>query len=111
MFRVGIDIVKISDFEKRAQRSGLFLGRIFDKKELSDREKDLSHLAGLFAAKEAVLKALSLPAGCWREIVILHEKSGRPVVESKLLQDYKDFDLSISHDGDYAVAMFVAITD
>lgn len=70
------------------------------------------HLAGVFAAKEAVIKALGLKPGCWLGIEIVNEKSGKPVV--KLAENLgkgkiASCDLSISHDGKYAVAFFVAL--
>ena len=103
--KCGIDLVFIPDFEKRAQRGGEgFLKRIFLEGELGNREMD--HLAGVFAAKEAVLKALGLPVGSWRKIEVVYEKNGKPKVKVSG-QGIQGGDLSISHAGGYAVAVFV----
>lgn len=105
MVKCGVDLVFIPDFQKRTKRGGEgFLGKIFLESELKDTES--SHLAGIFAAKEAVVKALGLPSGSWHKIEIAYEKNGRPKVRV-WGKKIKSCDLSISHAGDYAVAVFV----
>lgn len=102
--RVGIDIVQISRFEKAFNTSrGYFEDKIFSPEELLDVRP--TRLAGIFAAKEAVMKALSVKAGHWKEIVVSRHEDGRPRI-SKLPQELERWqsDLSISHDGDYAIA-------
>lgn len=104
----GIDIVDISDFKKSLKNGGkIFLDKIFTKSE----QKNLNpiHLAGVFAAKEAITKALSMPIGSWLKIEISHEKSGRPKVSFPLSGKYQSFDLSISHTEETAIASFVAL--
>lgn len=106
MIKCGVDLVFIPEFEERAKRGGEgFLRKIFLESELKNTES--SHLAGIFAAKEAVLKALGLPAGSWHKIEIVYEKNGRPKVHV-LGRKIKGCDLSVSHTGDYAIAIFVA---
>lgn len=105
MLRCGVDLVFISEFQKRAKRSGEgFLRKIFLESELKNTE--VSHLARVFAAKEAVMKALGLPVGSWHRIEVSYQKSGKPGIKV-LDKRIKDCDLSISHAGDYAVAVFV----
>ena len=105
MIKCGVDLVFIPEFEERAKRGGEgLLRKIFWESELRNTES--SHLAGIFAAKEAVLKALGLPAGSWDKIEVSYGKSGRPKVRV-LGKKIKSCDLSISHAGDYAVAVFV----
>ena len=105
MIKCGIDLVFIPEFEERAKRSGKgFLGKIFLESELRNTES--SHLAGVFAAKEAAMKALGLPAGSWHKIEVSYDKNGRPKVHV-LGKKSKRCDLSISHAGDYAIAVFV----
>jgi phosphopantetheine--protein transferase-like protein len=69
-------------------------------------------LAGMFAAKEAVIKALAMKAGEWRKIEIGKNNHGRP--EARLADFSRRIvahDLSISHDGEYAVAAAVFLLE
>ncbi len=104
MIKCGVDLVFIPEFEERAKRGRKgFLRKIFLERELRNTES--SHLAGVLAAKEAVMKALGLPAGSWHKIEVSYDKNGRPRarVSGKKV---KSCDLSISHAGDYAIAVF-----
>ena len=99
--KAGTDIVKISRIEKSI-KNPRFLDSVYTEKE---REycKNSQSLAGLFAAKEAYLKAL----GCGidrrlNSIEIDHNEKGKPFISGD-----DSCDLSISHDGDYAVAFVI----
>lgn len=104
--KIGCDIVYIPRFKKILTRTPSMRSRIF----LPQEEKGASRekLAGIFAAKEAVIKALGLKAGDWLKIEIVKDKNGRPGV--KLVNPSKNIisqDLSISHDKNYALAFAV----
>jgi len=105
--RIGTDIVRIERF--RVLRTETALDKIFLPSEL--RNRDPEHLAGIFAAKEAVTKALKIPAGSWQKIEVGHEKTGRPTLTIAPDLSPKDaihsYDISISHDGEYAIAVAV----
>jgi phosphopantetheine--protein transferase-like protein len=103
--KCGVDLVFVPDFEKRARQGGeTFFKKVFLETELKNSET--AHLAGLFAAKEAVLKALDLPAGSWHLIEIRYQENGKP--RARVFgKEIKGSHLSISHAGDYAVAVFV----
>jgi len=104
--KIGCDIVNISRFKKILARTPLTRQQMFLPRE--DNNASFEHLAGIFAAKEAVMKALELKAGRWKEIEIVKGKSGRPKI--KLLVSNKQIinhDISISHDRDYAMAVAV----
>lgn len=105
----GVDIVEISDFRANIEKGGAtFLEKCFFPEE-SDNAS-VQSLAGIFAAKEAVMKALSLRAGKWKEIIIKHEADGRPYVEFVSLSVRPiSCDVSISHTESSAVAQFVAL--
>lgn len=110
MIKTGIDLVYIPEFESSLRSGGEnFTKKVFNSSEL--RNGSTQHLAGVFAAKEAIIKALSLPAGSWLKIYINNDEDGRPQV--KLPKFFKgkinSYDLSISHSGDYAVAVFVTL--
>lgn len=106
MIKCGVDLVFIPRFKESVKRGGEgFLRRVFLESELEKTE--VSHLAGVFAAKEAAMKALGMPAGDWHKIEVFYQKSGKPKVKVSGKR-IKNCDLSISHAGDYAVAVFVA---
>lgn len=78
------------------------LDRIFSKSELENR--DPAHLAGIFAVKESVFKAIGAPPK-WKDVEVASLKSGKPLATLSQAYQFDIIDISISHDGDYAVAM------
>src|SRR3990172_941483 len=91
MHSVGIDIIEIPRIERAIQRWGeRFLQRVYTPAELELYRHRPPQLAVLFAAKEAVIKALgnphpqfawSLGIGApkrWQEIEVLRDPGGRP---------------------------------
>lgn len=114
----GIDIIEISRIEEAISSwDSAFLNRVYTHSELEICKGSHASLAGRFAAKEAVLKAInSSQLTCnWREIEILASESGRPVLKmhGNMHSAYKEkhmqgIDVSISHCRDYAVAVAVA---
>ncbi len=120
---IGIDVVNIARFEKAFKQHGdRFRDRIFTQKELDHAEEKKSfymHMAGKFAAKEAVKKAL--PDGAriglsWTDIEILNDSDGKPYTvlhgEAKKLMEENDLAqvlVSISHTNDVAVSNGMAV--
>ena len=96
--KVGIDIVHVPRIENLDEFA---LKKIFHLSEL--RNKDKLHLAGLFAAKECCKKIF--PDSDWLDFEIKKRADGKPYVHSK--QGFEG-DISISHDGDYAIAVVIA---
>lgn len=105
---IGCDIVSLIRFRNIISRTPAMRRRIFLPQET--KGASIEKLAGIFAAKEAAAKALDLSPGRWHDLEIMYEKNGKPSIsfKDKTLRTSFDSDLSISHDGDYAVA-FVAI--
>lgn len=119
----GIDIVEISRIKKLLERSGeRFEMQCFTATERNAFEADVNriqHLAGRFAAKEAVLKALGtgltqgtslldievqrLPTG--QPSVVLYAKCKEIAAELGITR----WLLSISHTSSYATASAIAI--
>jgi phosphopantetheine--protein transferase-like protein len=100
---IGIDLVNIPEFTQQMTNGGTtFAEKAFTAVEL--RNDDMTHLAGLWAAKEAVMKASGTEAGRWLSIEIEHTQSGAPIAHI----DDMTFEISISHHGDYAVAVAYA---
>lgn len=109
--RTGIDLVRVDEFKQSRRQAGeAFDRRLFTPEEL-DGADDL-RLAGAFAAKEAAFKALDLPKGQWHVVQLLHEPSGRPALKFGSGFDPSrvvSCDVSISHTGDYVVAVVTAL--
>lgn len=83
---VGLDLVEIERIEGLLERHGDgFARRILhpdeDATRLAHRDGP-AHLAGLFAAKEAVMKALGtgMAGAGFTEIAVLHHDGGQPYV-------------------------------
>ena len=124
---IGIDIVKISRIAEAMQKER-FCEKILNKSEIkyaNSKSKVITKygfdsvamtVAGLFAAKEAVLKAIGVGMSGgygFKDITIEHDKKGAPIVKvSKDLENYflvqgegQQFEVSIAHDGEYATAI------
>tara|TARA_Y100000310_G_scaffold345863_1_gene471762 strand:- start:31312 stop:31629 length:318 start_codon:yes stop_codon:yes gene_type:complete len=95
--RIGCDIVEIARISRLNENS---LQKIFHKTELSKKPESL---AGILAAKESCRKVFNDLN--WHDIEIVKKKSGRPTVIINK-PDVK-CDLSISHDGGYAMATVI----
>ncbi len=103
---LGIDVVGVERFREVLQRSPAFGDRFFSEEELAHgaaARDPVLHLAGTFAAKEAVIKALRLgPAVAWaRRIEITRADDGAPVAQV----GHSWVEVSISHDAGVAVAV------
>ena len=80
---VGIDIVEVERIRKVYEKHGeRFLTRIFTQNEVLQCRGKIIRLAGRFAAKEAISKALGtgMRGVKWREMEIVQLCSGRPSV-------------------------------
>lgn len=102
---IGVDLVEVSRF-KSLKRSAAFLQKVFTKRELDycfSFKDPAPHLAGNFAAKEAVAKALNGKTIVY-EIEIRHMVQGRPLVWQKNKQN-KKIAISISHTDTLAVSI------
>jgi phosphopantetheine--protein transferase-like protein len=101
---IGIDLVHVPEFQRQLDAGGPhFLGKMFNQSELGNRS--IEHLAGLWAAKEAVMKAAPEPPLRMTDIVIMNDPSGRP----HAIVAAHSFDVSISHHGDYVVAVALGV--
>lgn len=115
---VGVDTVSLSRFENKLVDTPRLKERLFLESETNtDGAEAGNHtLAGRFAAKEAVIKALAGEPGIeWHGIEVGKESSGKPVIwlhgetaKVALRQGVRKLHVSISHDGDSAVAFVVA---
>jgi holo-[acyl-carrier protein] synthase len=117
--RTGVDLIEISRIEEVVSRHGKhYLERIYTPAELELCGKRIESLAGRFAAKEAVAKALGCGIGevDWKEIEILDDELHAPALHlnGKAAQKADEMGLaswsvSLSHSQSHAVAFVVAI--
>jgi len=123
MFTIGVDIVEVERIRQAVTRWGdRFLSRVYTLDELAYCGQRMTSLAGRWAAKEAVSKALGTgwaaqdphEAGWidWTEIEVVRQPSGQPTVRlhGKALARARalgiaGWQLSMSHTDDHAVAM------
>ena len=101
MYRIGTDIVLISRMEKSLEREN-FRNSVFTQGEIAHCRKAES-FAGVFAAKEAYLKARGTGINCkLNTIEICYDENGKPSIAG-----VEKSDVSISQDGDYAIATVI----
>lgn len=109
---VGIDMIKIEKLKGSLDKWGdAFRARVFNDEELVNISKGKMYyqrLAARFAAKEAVIKAISKEHPlALTDIIVLNRENGAPYCKFK--KDIGvDIFLSITHIEDYAVACAVA---
>ncbi|KAI9348981.1 4'-phosphopantetheinyl transferase [Zopfochytrium polystomum] len=121
---IGTDIVSLSRIQALLMRTapGRFAARILSPRELADfrgrfsgpvgARRVVQFLGGRFAAKEAAFKAMQphFHLG-WSQVSVLSSASGKPtlVLEREVLASQRigAAHVSISHDGDYAIAHVV----
>ena len=114
---LGIDIVEVARFDKYANNlESRFCKRVFTQYELDYLStKGQASMAGLFAAKEAVSKALGTGFSGFfpNEIEIKHDSKGAPYVNlqgiTKQLADGSKILVSISHTKTLAVAAAIKL--
>lgn len=113
---IGVDIVEIRRIETAMNRTSGFLEKIFtdsELKHLKSRNLRPEYIAGRFAAKEAVSKALGtgFRSFNFKDIIVENTALGKPIVTlngnadliAKEMGEY-NLQLSISHGEDNAIA-------
>ena len=127
---LGVDLVCMSEFDKTLQGSTAFIKDHFTKDEIAYSESGmsggLSHFSARYAAKEAFIKAIDslflfrpklLNQIDYKEVEIAKDPEGRPYLNfygqlKTIIQDLNVHALlSISHDGDYAMAQVLIQTN
>jgi holo-[acyl-carrier protein] synthase len=109
IYGTGVDITEVGRLRRAVEKWGTsFLNRIFTPDELRAARKRAplyQHLAGRFAAKEAIFKALGNKALSFKDVEIMNDSEGKPVCRIINGKGNKLTVLvSISHVKNYAVA-------
>jgi holo-[acyl-carrier protein] synthase len=116
---VGVDVVEVARMARILERHPRFAGRHFAPDELAYCGAGAARaacFAARWAAKEAVAKSLGgVPAGRWREVMVVHEEDGRVrvSVEGRVQTRMREIGatelhLSLAHERAVAVATVVA---
>lgn len=110
---IGIDTIRISRI-KKAIETAAFKDKVFTAAEQSycnGKADRAQSYAGIFCAKEAAVKALGIGFGSGimpSDIEVVHSENGAPMLNfyGGAAEKFKPYSssVSISHDGDYAVA-------
>ena len=109
---IGIDVVDLARFERAVGRTPRLAERLFAE---SERGLPLRSLAGRFAAKEALMKALGDATGVtWHDMEVVSDAEGNPsmrltgaAAEIAARKGVTHVHLSMSHDAGVAVAQVV----
>jgi holo-[acyl-carrier protein] synthase len=116
---VGIDVVPVARFAESLERTPGLADRLFTPAERRTHlgiPRTAESLAGRFAAKEALAKALGAPAGMlWIDAEVIVEDTGQPrlqvtgtVAARAAVLGVRSWHVSLSHDGGIASAVVVA---
>ena len=119
MITSGVDIIEVARIERGIARHGpRFLDRFFTPQEQAYCEGRATSLAGRFAVKEAVAKALGTGIGDigWVEVEVVCDGRGRPELalhgRAQTLADemgLTHWSISLSHTNTHAVGLAVAM--
>lgn len=117
---IGVDIIEIDRIEKGIKKQDKFLDKIFTDKEIEyfqNRKMNIEVIAGNFAAKEAISKALGtgFRSLSFLDIEVLRDELGKPIVniENKMKKNIEyifgggqvyRIHITISHSKSNAVA-------
>ena len=118
--KLGNDIIEIARIRQAIERSSSFVERVYTPHEIgyceSRNKGRYESFAGIYAAKEAFIKALGtgMRHGSWQDIEIYHDELGAPLIR---LQDtfkniyetsgYTNIHVSISHCKEYAMSTVI----
>lgn len=113
---IGVDVVDLARFERAVSRTPALRTRLFTPAE---RNLPLRSLAGRFAAKEALIKALGDSTGVtWQDMEVVSDGQRNPsfvlhnaVADVAQARGITSIHLSMSHDGGIAIAYVIAESD
>ena len=116
--RIGTDITVVSRIESSLNKFGeRFLNKFLNTEEIQLSSK-IESIAGYWAAKEAISKALGCGIGkelSFHDITIYKDEKGAPHFKlsekARKRHQMKSSSLSIAHDGGFAIAIAIVIRD
>lgn len=116
---IGIDIIELERIKHMIQQQPRFIQRILTQGEQEkwhslNNKRQLEYMAGRFAAKEALAKALGTGVGAdfgWQDVSILSDSQGAPQINWHNRNPTFKAYLTISHSDNYAVAQVILEED
>ncbi|HOI46215.1 MAG TPA: holo-ACP synthase [Bacilli bacterium] len=110
---IGVDIVDNNRIKEQINNNA-FIKRILSAKEyevfesFSLEKRKIEYLAGRFASKEAIFKAIKVAEKTinYKDISILNDENQAPYVEFDYLKD-KKIHISISHETNMTIAFVI----
>lgn len=122
IFGIGVDLIEVARVKSAIERHKRFINKIFSPEEVRYSNRGAfryEELAGRFAAKEAVLKAIKTGwrrGIAYRDVTVLNEKGGAPyvIISGKAKEICEDLNIkkifiSISHTKKLAIGMAIAM--
>ena len=121
VFDIGIDIIEIKRIKDAIEKNPRFLEKIFTENEIKYFKSNgfkYESIAGNFAAKEAISKAIGtgIRKFNFKDIEVLRNELGKPIVKTYnnlnhicIAYNVIEIKVSISHCKDYAVANAITI--
>ena len=111
---IGIDIESVSRFKKLFDHKGRLLRKMFNTSEWDysiNKASPSQTLAGIWCAKEAVVKAVyPIKQVFIKDITICHKSSGQPFAKIKNVNfKSESIKISISHTADCATAIAIFV--
>ena len=117
MLAAGVDMIEVKRVADVLERHGhRFADRVFTAGEMAYCDGQPERLAGRFAVKEAVAKALGTGIGdiTWSEIEIIRDERGKPHLvlhaaaqELAAAQGITEWAISISHTATHAIGFAI----
>lgn len=103
---IGTDIVEVERFKDKpelwnrflSEKEHAYIGRFSFKEE---------HVAGFWAAKEALVKALNKRDFNFSSVSVIHDENGKPFFEFDGMEIEGNLHLSISHERKFATAVVI----
>lgn len=121
MITSGIDLIEIARIERAIERHGeRFFRRFFTDQEIRFCQGRATSLAGRFAVKEAVAKALGTGIGDfnWTDVEVVCDGLGKPELvlhnraqDMAFSQGLTQWSISMSHTETHAIGLAVALGD
>lgn len=105
IYGVGIDLIEVSRVEKQLKQVDGLVKDLFTNTEIkycSSKANSARHYAGIFACKEALLKAFGTglqPGYSYSQIEVDRDELGKPIIRvtGELKQKFREVEISTIH--------------
>jgi len=103
---IGTDIVEVARLRNKPELWNRFLSKK-DRDYINKFRIQDEHIAGFWAAKEALVKALNRKDFNFSAVTVAHDENGKPFFEFDGIEIEGKLYLSISHERKFATAFVV----